>query len=79
MMSLVSQREGMLAQLASPVTTLEQLKSTLELLHAITDMQNVIDDMYFPVERLYAMLRCVTLTHYYVNPLNRRHYGRYQV
>ena len=47
----------MLVQLASPVTTLGQLKSTLELLHSITDMQIVIDDKYLPVERLYALLR----------------------
>ena len=48
-----------MTQLNSPVDTLEQLKSTLDLLHHITDLQNVIDGMYFPVEKLYNLLRYV--------------------
>ena len=47
----------MVTQLKAPVSTLEQLKATLELLHRITDLQNVIDDMYFPIEKLYNLLR----------------------
>lgn len=55
--SLVSDRELMVSQLNAPVHTLDQLKSTLELLHHITDLQNVIDSMYYPVEKMYSLLR----------------------
>ena len=51
----------MVTQLNTPVENLEQLKSTLELLHQITDLQNIIDDMYYPVEKLYNLLRyCIS-------------------
>ena len=56
--SLVASREGMTAQLTTPVKTLAQLKTTLELLQEISDLQNTIDDLCLPVERLYALLRC---------------------
>jgi len=58
--SLVASREGMMAQLTTPVETLAQLKTTLELLQEISDLQNTIDDLYLPVERLYALLRSYT-------------------
>ena len=54
----------MVAQLNAPVDTLKELKSTLELLHHITDLQNVIDSMYFPVEKLYGLLRYQYKTNY---------------
>ena len=57
--SLVASREGMRAQLTTPVETLAQLQTTLELLQQISDLQNTVDDLYLPVERLYALLRCV--------------------
>ena len=51
----------MVSQLNAPVHTLSQLKSTLDLLHHITDLQNVIDSMYYPVEKLYSLLRWDTM------------------
>ena len=50
----------MVSQLNTPVHTLSQLKSTLDLLHHIADLQNIIDSVYYPVEKLYSLLRSDT-------------------
>ena len=57
--ALVNQRESMMDQLKSPVTTgdLSSLRKQLELLQDIDNLQLTIDEEYLPVENMYSVLR----------------------